>query len=178
MIEHVTDDAEPSQAVPQPSPARPRIGDAERDRAVDYLQEHMAQGRLDRDEFDERLSRALVARTQFDLEPLFQDLPEPRPSTALQTRAPFVAPPWTAASAVPAASSSPAELSTPEVPPPTPRWLNVTMAAIWPATILVYVLTDFGNWWLFVVAAMLTYFLRQAFTPDHHRKKQPPEIGR
>src|SRR6476619_3817639 len=49
------------------SPSGPRIGDAERDRAVGYLQEHLAQGRLDATEFDERMGRALQARTASEL---------------------------------------------------------------------------------------------------------------
>ena len=56
-----------------------RIGDAERDRAADYLREHMSVGRLSQDEFDERISAALQARTAADLEPLFSDLPAPKP---------------------------------------------------------------------------------------------------
>ena len=56
-----------------------RIGDAERDRAADYLREHMSVGRLSQDEFDERVTAALQARTAADLEPLFSDLPAPKP---------------------------------------------------------------------------------------------------
>ena len=62
-----------SEPVPQ------RIGDAERDRAADYLREHMSVGRLSQEEFDERVTAALQARTAADLEPLFDDLPAPRP---------------------------------------------------------------------------------------------------
>jgi hypothetical protein len=56
-----------------------RIGDAERDRAADYLREHMSVGRLSQEEFDERVTAALQARTAADLEPLFNDLPAPKP---------------------------------------------------------------------------------------------------
>lgn len=56
-----------------------RIGDAERDRAADYLREHMSVGRLSQEEFDERVTSALQARTAADLEPLFNDLPAPKP---------------------------------------------------------------------------------------------------
>jgi len=62
-----------SEPVPQ------RIGDAERDRAADYLREHMSVGRLSQEEFDERVTAALQARTAADLEPLFNDLPAPKP---------------------------------------------------------------------------------------------------
>ena len=80
---------EQGQPVPQ------RIGDAERDRAVELLREHHAVGRLTAEEFDERLGTALSARTSLDLDPLFADLPGPRPGQGLATTSPaYVAPPW------------------------------------------------------------------------------------
>src|SRR4029450_936143 len=63
-------------------PIEPRIGDADRDQAVAFLQEHMAQGRIDAAEFDDRMSRALKAKTASELAVLFEDLPDPRPSSA------------------------------------------------------------------------------------------------
>lgn len=57
------------------SGSRVRIGDADRDAAAAALGEHFASGRLDREEFDERLERAWAARTADDLDPLFIDLP-------------------------------------------------------------------------------------------------------
>ena len=44
-----------------------RIGDSERDEAVSMLQEHHAEGRLSTEEFDERMGKALEARTGSDL---------------------------------------------------------------------------------------------------------------
>ncbi len=63
--------------LPEPAPVDPtlRIGDAERDRAITELGEHFAAGRLRQEEFDERSARALEARVQGDLQPLFVDLP-------------------------------------------------------------------------------------------------------
>jgi hypothetical protein len=52
-----------------------RVSDAEREAAAGELQEHFASGRLDQDELDERLSRALTAKTRGDLDALFTDLP-------------------------------------------------------------------------------------------------------
>jgi hypothetical protein len=40
-----------------------RVGDAERDEVTTALHEHFAQGRLTRDELDERLTATLSART-------------------------------------------------------------------------------------------------------------------
>lgn len=54
-----------------------RVGDAERDEAVSALHEHFAQGRLSREELDERLTAALRARTVGDLRKVTSDLPSP-----------------------------------------------------------------------------------------------------
>jgi uncharacterized membrane protein len=67
-----------------------RVSDAERQAVTDQLAEHFASGRLDQEEFDERVSRAMGAKTRADLNGLFDDLPEPgRPGQGLpETGAP------------------------------------------------------------------------------------------
>jgi hypothetical protein len=52
-----------------------RVGDAERDEVATALHEHFAQGRLTRDELDERLTTTLSARTVGDLRAVTRDLP-------------------------------------------------------------------------------------------------------
>jgi hypothetical protein len=52
-----------------------RASDAERERVVTRLREAAGDGRLDPDEFDERLGAAFQARTQEELAPLIADLP-------------------------------------------------------------------------------------------------------
>ncbi|MFL6053373.1 MAG: DUF1707 domain-containing protein [Actinoallomurus sp.] len=52
-----------------------RVGDAERDAVASALHEHFAQGRLDREELDERLATALSAKTVGDLREVTRDLP-------------------------------------------------------------------------------------------------------
>lgn len=52
-----------------------RIGHAERERAAEELSQHYADGRLDHDEYTERLDAAWTARTHDDLRILFADLP-------------------------------------------------------------------------------------------------------
>jgi hypothetical protein len=54
-----------------------RVSDAERQAVTDRLAEHFADGRLDQAEFDERVGRAMSAKTRADLNGLFDDLPEP-----------------------------------------------------------------------------------------------------
>jgi Domain of unknown function (DUF1707) len=56
-----------------------RVSDADRDHTVARLREHFAEGRLQPDELDERISAALSARTVGDLRRVMADLPEPGP---------------------------------------------------------------------------------------------------
>ena len=53
-----------------------RVSDAERQAVTDRLAEHFGDGRLDQAEFDERVGRAMNAKTRADLGGLFDDLPE------------------------------------------------------------------------------------------------------
>ncbi|HYQ67520.1 DUF1707 domain-containing protein [Actinophytocola sp.] len=57
-----------------------RIGTAEREAAVRILSDHLSEGRLTLEEYEERIAVALEARTQADLKPLFTDLPPPHPA--------------------------------------------------------------------------------------------------
>jgi hypothetical protein len=54
-----------------------RISDADRERVVERLREHYADGRLTSDELDERVTAALNAKTYGDLRGPMTDLPEP-----------------------------------------------------------------------------------------------------
>jgi hypothetical protein len=137
---------EPGQPTPQ------RIGDAERDRAAELLREHLALGRLDRDEFEERVGRALSARTLDQLTPLFEDLPGPKPGQELTPT--YQAPPW---QGPPAQSRDltpgmPAGAATPTAPNHTWR---VIAAVSWPLTLLVLFSTGWHYWWLIFIPVAL-----------------------
>ena len=56
---------------------RLRISDSDRERAMADLAMHYADGRLDHEEYDERLDAIWTARTRADLAVLFSDLPRP-----------------------------------------------------------------------------------------------------
>lgn len=56
---------------------RIRTSDADRERVTARLQEHFAEGRLTREELDERITAALSAKTFGDLRRVLTDLPEP-----------------------------------------------------------------------------------------------------
>lgn len=70
---------------PGPEPDGIRVGDAERDQAVNLLGEHYAAGRLDQQEFQERADQALQATLSSELDPLFADLPADPQSQAYGT---------------------------------------------------------------------------------------------
>jgi Domain of unknown function (DUF1707) len=53
-----------------------RVSDAERADVADRLSKHYGDGRLDQSEFNERMERAMSAKTMGDFTGLFSDLPE------------------------------------------------------------------------------------------------------
>jgi hypothetical protein len=57
-----------------------RVSDAERNAVAERLATHYSDGRLDQAEFDERVSKAMAAKTRGDLDGLFDDLPDPEPA--------------------------------------------------------------------------------------------------
>src|SRR5579859_8244809 len=65
-----------------------RVSHAERTEVADRLAKHYGDGRLDEEEFNERLDRAMKAKTQADLHGLFADLPDsPGPAVEEPPRA-------------------------------------------------------------------------------------------
>ena len=74
-----------------------RVSDAERAEVADQLAQHYGDGRLDQAELDDRLGRAMSAKTHADLSGLTADLPPvgPRPGSGRQpgTRASSAYPP-------------------------------------------------------------------------------------
>jgi hypothetical protein len=55
--------------------SRIRAGDADRQQSVDRLARHFTEGRLDTNEYDERVRRAYATVYLDELPPLFSDLP-------------------------------------------------------------------------------------------------------
>ena len=154
-------------ADPARRPVEPRIGDADRDQAVGFLQEHMAQGRIDASEFDDRMSRALKARTASELATLFDDLPEPRPP-GVQNAPRYQPPRWQQAAQqtveippwqrTPAASPEIAHRAPPAIPERSraDTVLAVVAAASWPAVILFCFATSWSYWWLIFIPIFIS----------------------
>jgi hypothetical protein len=152
---------------PAKRPVEPRIGDADRDQAVAFLQEHLANGRIEASEFDDRMSQALKARTASELSALFEDLPEPRPPSASDA-AGYQAPPWQQATQrsfeIPPWQRTPA--ASPGIPhhmhPAVPERskadtvLTVLAAASWPAVILFCFATSWNYWWLMFIPIFIS----------------------
>jgi hypothetical protein len=69
-----------------------RASDTERTAVTETLRDHAAAGRLDADELEERLERALSARTQADLASLTADLPAAAPQRRPERRSLPIAP--------------------------------------------------------------------------------------
>ncbi|WP_198351534.1 DUF1707 SHOCT-like domain-containing protein [Streptomyces typhae] len=86
--------AEPVPAAPgsaELSHDRLRASDADREKVADALREALAEGRLDMEEFGERLDAAYRARTYGELTPLTRDLPaalQPGPRVPMTKRTP------------------------------------------------------------------------------------------
>nr|WP_239579491.1 DUF1707 domain-containing protein [Microlunatus panaciterrae] len=136
-----------------------RIGDVERDRAVALLRDHLAEGRLDQQEFDDRLTLALSARTQADLDPLFADLPGPRPVQDLEPASPFQPPPWQNQQPAPQAV-----VSQPSQPQQVARlnqvW-GIVSALAWPAAIIFCFATDWRYWWVMLIPLFFPWWLNR-----------------
>ncbi|OIJ88060.1 DUF1707 SHOCT-like domain-containing protein [Streptomyces colonosanans] len=70
-----SDDQRPTpQAPAQPAPDL-RAADADRERVAEVLRDALAEGRLDMEEFEERLEATYQARTYGELTPIIRDLP-------------------------------------------------------------------------------------------------------
>jgi hypothetical protein len=151
----------------QSGPLPQRIGDAERDRAAEYLRDHLAEGRLDQPEFDERLTQALTARTQADLDPLFADLPGPKPGDVVVPTDSFQAPPW---QANPSQNLAPrAAVPHPAVSATRRAWATVGALA-WPAAIILCFATDWRYWWIMMIPFFFPWWLGQG--QRHNRQRR------
>jgi hypothetical protein len=164
---------DPVEQAPQHQPTNParrsvepRIGDADRDKAVGFLQEHLAQGRIDASEFDDRMSRALKSKTASELVVLFDDLPEPRPPLPDNTS--YQQPPWQRSEQ--RSFETPPWLRTPAASPGIAHHVHqagpqrskadtvlaVLAAASWPAVILFCFATSWNNWWLIFIPIFIS----------------------
>lgn len=119
---------------PAPNPS-PRIGTAEREEAMAALDKHLEAGRLDPEEYGDRSAKVTEARTAADLEPLFADLPEPRPHLGGGTMA------------APVTGAPPATRS--ETPSALARWGPVVSGALPILALILFFTVPIANSWIF-----------------------------
>ncbi len=152
----------------QAGPIPLRIGDAERDRAAEYLRDHLAEGRLDQVEFDERLTVALTAKTQADLDPLFSDLPSPKPGAPVAPPAGVQAPPWQ--QSPPWGSAAGGIVVRRPVPPRGAAAIAVLSAMALPAAIILVMATGGHLWWIMFLPFFLPWWLGQGHRRGPRRR--------
>lgn len=138
-----------------------RIGDAERDQAVQELQAHHAAGRLDLMEFEERMQSALQARTLQDLIPLFHDLPRADfPGQAL---------------AVPRPQDGSSVTAAKPVKTPAQRQADLVVGLMFPLALIINFVFGFEWWWLFLVPVFVGPVIKKQFggsggTPEKRKE--------
>ncbi|MGI8767904.1 MAG: DUF1707 SHOCT-like domain-containing protein [Propionibacteriaceae bacterium] len=137
-----------------------RIGDRERDEAVRLLREHLAAGRIDYTEFEERMAWALQARTEPDLLTLFADLPGVKPVGR------------------PLAAPRPEQSLTPLTPQQVPGRLVAyrmlaPMAMLLPALVVLLILTGGVHWALFAPLLVFALFSRSTYAVQRVRHTPP-----
>ena len=120
-----------------------RIGDAEREQAQADLGEHYAAGRLDHDEYTQRLDQVWAARTQSELAPVFRDLPGPGPAPGQVA--------WSTAAQRRRTSSRPWPPRRPSARVPLPLLvLLVVLGVVAVVTHLPIILIGLGVWFFFL----------------------------
>ena len=138
-----------------------RVSDAERAEVADQLAQHYGDGRLDQAELDERLSRAMNAKTRADLAGILDDLPEVGGRGSARP-----------ARARPAGAVAPAQRPRRQWPRAIPIVLLVVVVAatwhglapFWPWGWFGF---GFGPWWLWI--ALLAFCWVRFGSRRHHR---------
>ena len=118
-------------------PARVKASDSDRDAVVSDLSVHFQAGRLTAGEFDERMGRALAARTWGELRELLADLPAAQPG--------FRAPVTESVSARPRPSSG-------RFAPPVAALAGIGMAI---AVLLIVANVGWGMAWLLLPGLLI-----------------------
>ena len=138
------------------------------------LQEHHAAGRLSTEEFDERMGKALEARTASDLVGLFFDLPAPRPGLdlAAQPQPEPVVAPWAGAPQAPATWG--ADDDQLQHRPMARPWF-----AQWWIILPFVIMGTRGIWWIIPMVALWIWVIWPAIEQNRQRQQcraaqQPP----
>ena len=139
-----------------------RIGDADRDRAIERLRTAMAEGRLTYEEFDQRVETALQAKYESDLQPLFVDLPTVRAPGELEVAQP----------------DAPLEYPPQMGFPPGRRYRRAGFyMPLWPITFFVLVASGWRLWWLIFIPMVLAPIImgNQNHQRNNNHRQLPPQ---
>ncbi|GLY68447.1 DUF1707 SHOCT-like domain-containing protein [Amycolatopsis taiwanensis] len=140
-----------------------RIGDTEREQALQALGEHMGAGRLTVDEYGDRSARVAAAKTRAELTALFIDLPEPHPKFTAS---------W-ATVAQPAVTKAPATWAD---RPLGQRLVAAVIPLLFVGAVLVGVTTGF--WYLIALPLATAAVGRSLWGSDWERGRQGRRDGR
>jgi hypothetical protein len=165
-----------------PTAAAKRIGNGEREAAVSALKVHHADGRLDSREYEDRALQARAARTWADLDPLFVDLPEPRPVPGavppqLPPQLPTQLPPAQAPASLPG-TVGPAASPSGSAPAPYQRtsllpepWAAWVMSLTPFAALIIFLITDDWEWFLAIPIAGIVIYGPDGHHADRNRNR-------
>jgi Domain of unknown function (DUF1707) len=133
-----------------------RIGDDDRNKAVELLSEHLNDGRLSQAEFNDRLSVVLQAKTGEEIEQAFEDLPGPNPGRPEELESLEELERRRAAELLEQAKAKRQVQARID-----PKWLaalGVATALAWVACVVIY-FTFYADWKIFIVPLALTIAL-------------------
>lgn len=122
------------------------------------LDAHLEAGRLDPEEYGERSARVTEARTAEDLEPLFADLPDPRPVVPDGATAGEHRPVTAAASAAPAPRAASA----------LARWGPIISGALPMIALVLFFTVPIPHAWVFFLLIPLGGALFARSRQEHH----------
>jgi hypothetical protein len=160
------------------APGAMRVGDTERNSALEALGEHLSAGRITLDEYGDRSAKVTVAKTADDLSALFDDLPAPHPVL-----------PGTAVTGIVSQTASGGVARYPhaaEMPPArgvarpdgdTRSTAQKLVAAAAAASVFVAVALFFvtGHWWWFLLIPAISAVAGSIWGPDW--KEPRPAVG-
>ena len=154
-----------------------RIGNAERDAAIERLRVNLDEGRLDQTTYETRVATAMTATTQDDLEPLFQDLPPvvssnptyelyPHQSVAMPTPSPYL-------TEEPASLAEQQQYNSPALWfAGLPAWAKVIIIVVF--ITLMAGLFRFGGWWfIFFFPAVFGRWGRNNQVKNNRNRQRP-----
>jgi hypothetical protein len=155
----------------EPTAAATRIGNGEREAAVAALRVHHTQGRLDSREYENRAVEARQARTWADLDPLFLDLPDPKPVAGALPAPSAPQPVGPTQLAGPSEPESAAQLQRGSlVPEPWATWL-MTLTPF--AALIVFFATGNWEWFLAIpIAGVIIYGPRGSHRDRDRRRNR------